>query len=151
MPRRPLKPCTFPGCSRLVEKDCCDLHARIKRSFYKARDENRGFYSSVKWQRLRGWFIRRNPLCVLCLRPAEVVDHILAIKDGGEALSDANLQSLCNRCHQRKRGQEAHHIRGGGVKSLGASAPDRHPNLTNTAAKFEDVFYGEIDGKKTKT
>ena len=151
MPHRPLKPCTFPGCSRLVEKDCCDLHARSKRSFYKAQDENRGFYSSAKWQRLRGWFIRRNPLCVLCLRPAEVVDHILAIKDGGEALSDANLQSLCNRCHQRKRGQEAHHIRGGGVKSLGASAPDRHPNLTNTAAKFEDVFYGETDGKKTKT
>jgi 5-methylcytosine-specific restriction protein A len=151
MPRRPLKPCTFPGCSRLVERDCCDLHARSKRSFYKAQDENRGFYSSVKWQRLRGWFIRRNPVCVLCLRPAEVVDHILAIKDGGEALSDANLQSLCNRCHQRKRGQEAHHIRGGGVKSLGASAPDRHPNLTNTAAKFEDVFYGETDGKKTKT
>jgi 5-methylcytosine-specific restriction protein A len=151
MPRRPLKPCTFPGCSRLVEKDCCDLHARSKRSFYKAQDENRGFYSSAKWQRLRGWFIRRNPMCVLCLRPAEVVDHILAIKDGGEALSDANLQSLCNRCHQRKRGQEAHHIRGGGAKSLGASAPDRHPNLTNTAAKFEDVFYGETDGKKTKT
>ena len=151
MPHRPLKPCTFPGCSRLVEKDCCDLHARSKRSFYKAQDENRGFYSSAKWQRLRGWFIRRNPLCVLCLRPAEVVDHILAIKDGGEALSDANLQSLCNRCHQRKRGQEAHHIRGGGVKSLEALVPDRHPNLTNTAAKFEDVFYGETDGKKTKT
>lgn len=151
MPRRPLKPCTFPGCSRLVEKDCCHLHARSKRSFYKAQDENRGFYSSGKWQRLRGWFIRRNPVCVLCRRPAKVVDHILAIKDGGDALNDNNLQSLCNICHQRKRGQEAHHIRGGGVKSLGPLVPDRHPNLADTAAKFEKIFYGETDGKKAKT
>ncbi len=151
MPRRPLNPCAFPGCSQLVEKGYCDLHARSKRSFYKAQDENRSFYSSGKWQRLRGWFIRRNPVCVWCLRPAEVVDHILAMKDGGEALNDNNLQSLCNSCHQRKRGQEAHHIRGGGVKSLGPLVPDRHPSLADTAAKFEEIFYGETYGKKAKT
>jgi len=151
MPRRPLKPCTFPGCSHLIEKGYCDLHARSKRSFYKAQDENHSFYSSGKWQRLRGWFIRRNPVCVWCLRPAEVVDHILAIKDGGEALNDNNLQSLCNSCHQRKRGQEAHHTRGGGVKSLGAPAPDRLPSLADTAAKFEEIFCGDTYGKKTET
>jgi 5-methylcytosine-specific restriction endonuclease McrA len=80
-----------------------------------------------------------------------VVDHILAMKDGGEALNDNNLQSLCNSCHQRKRGQEAHHIRGGGVKSLGPLVPDRHPSLADTAAKFEEIFYGETYGKKAKT
>jgi 5-methylcytosine-specific restriction endonuclease McrA len=80
-----------------------------------------------------------------------VVDHIIAIKDGGDALNEANLQSLCNRCHQRKRGQESHHARGGAVKSLGPLVPDRHPSLTDTAAKFEEIFCGDTYGKKTET
>lgn len=151
MPRRPLKPCTVPGCSRLVVVGCCELHARRKRAFYKVQDENRVFYSSAQWQRLRGWFIRRNPVCLHCLRPAEVVDHIIAIKDGGEALNEANLQSLCNPCHQRKRGQEAHHVRVGGVKSLEAPVPDRRSSLADAAAKSVDIFKGETHGKKTKT
>jgi 5-methylcytosine-specific restriction protein A len=149
MAHRPPKPCPVPGCQTLVAEGYCVQHAKHKRALYKSRDENRKFYSSSRWQTLRGWFIRRNPLCAICMRPAHVVDHKLAIKDGGDAMTESNLQSLCNICHQRKRGQEAHHIRLGGSKSLQPLPLDRQPRHTDTAAKSGEIFNGEGNGKKT--
>jgi 5-methylcytosine-specific restriction endonuclease McrA len=35
-----------------------------------------------------------------------MVDHIKPMHDGGESLDSSNLQTLCNACHARKRGQE---------------------------------------------
>lgn len=53
-------------------------------------------------------FIKENPLCVECESVAEVVDHIVSIRDGGDKLSWSNLQSMCHKCHNRKSGREAH-------------------------------------------
>ena len=38
--------------------------------------------------------------------PANVVDHIISIKDGGEALEVKNLQSLCTMHHNQKSARE---------------------------------------------
>ena len=140
MPMRPPKPCPAPGCNQLVASGHCLEHARRKRAAFKALDENRRFYSSARWQKLRNWFLRRNPICASCGRIAKVVDHRLAIKDGGESTAESNLQALCNDCHQRKRGQESHHLRGGESQSLLPRAPDRPPSHIGSAAKSEKIF-----------
>lgn len=53
------------------------------------------------------------PLCAECNRqgritPARVVDHITPINEGGERYDFSNLQGLCDKCHNRKSGREAH-------------------------------------------
>ncbi len=42
------------------------------------------------------------PLCRMCGRLADLVDHIVPIMDGGAVLDEENLQSLCTACHARK-------------------------------------------------
>ena len=39
-------------------------------------------------------------------KPQEVTDHIKPIIDGGAKFDLSNLQSLCHRHHNRKRGKE---------------------------------------------
>lgn len=65
------------------------------------------FYSTQRWQKLRDWFIARNPLCAECGAVGECVDHIIQIAAGGEALAESNLQTLCDYCHNKKRQREA--------------------------------------------
>jgi len=65
------------------------------------------FYQSKAWRSLRNYKIQMNPLCEHCLKsdiltPAREIDHIVAIKDGGEKLAYNNLSSLCRSCHAKK-------------------------------------------------
>lgn len=66
----------------------------------------------TRWQRLRRTFLARHPLCVMCLAngdvtPATVVDHIVPHKGDQAKLWDIdNLQSLCEKCHNRKTAKE---------------------------------------------
>src|SRR5512139_1179239 len=65
-------------------------------------------YTTRRWQRLRRMKLRQNPLCELCLKVGEfevatAVDHVVAIKAGGEVYpSLEGLASLCDSCHNRK-------------------------------------------------
>ena len=73
----------------------------------RSRDHFDTFYSSSAWRRLRKIIIQLEPLCRWCneegkVVPAQMVDHIIPIKQGGEKLDRANLQPLCNRCHAQK-------------------------------------------------
>ena len=59
------------------------------------------------WYRLRAWHIARHPLCAHCeargvVTPAQDVDHINPISNGGDNLDPDNLQSLCRACHNIK-------------------------------------------------
>jgi 5-methylcytosine-specific restriction protein A len=65
------------------------------------------FYKSKTWRKLRKLQLASEPLCRLCKRPARVVDHIVQISLGGERYDMDNLQSLCDRCHNIKRGEES--------------------------------------------
>ena len=69
------------------------------------------YYNTKQWKNLRNYYIRRNPLCEICLskgivRPAEEVHHRHPFLLGGtdeerwQLLTDEdNLQSLCKKCH----------------------------------------------------
>ena len=57
------------------------------------------------WQRLRLWFLKRNPWCVMCdakgiATGATDADHILTIEERPDLrLDPTNLQALCAPCH----------------------------------------------------
>lgn len=84
----------------------------VRRSYERtdSRAEDRSFYKSGPWRRLRAAFLAEHPLCVDCrktgrLTPAEHVHHLLERKDRPDlALEWDNLQALCPPCHNRKRG-----------------------------------------------
>jgi len=60
------------------------------------------FYYTKEWKKFRMEYIKEHPFCVRCGKPAEIVDHIIPIKDGGALTSEQNSQSLCWACHSRK-------------------------------------------------
>lgn len=110
MPRKPLKPCRWPGCPELVEGAYCDKHRKQMNNEYNQylRDEDsKKFYNSTAWRKLARKQLIREPLCSICLKEgrasmAEIADHIKPITEGGERLDINNLQSLCRSCHNKK-------------------------------------------------
>jgi len=72
------------------------------------------FYVSVAWRRFRAWYIGTHPLCEQCQRegritPADLVDHIVELKDGGARLAEENAMSLCVKHHALKTAQAKNH------------------------------------------
>jgi len=59
-----------------------------------------------KWERLRRWFLNRNPFCADCGGPAEEVHHKVALAEGGARLDEGNLEALCKGCHSRRTRRE---------------------------------------------
>lgn len=122
MPRKPKTPCKYPGCDKLVEGTYCEEHKKITDKQYNQYQRDRKvqrFYQSPEWRAVRRRKLDQNPLCEECLKhnkvtKATMVDHIVPIKQGGEAFNMNNLQSLCNECHSRKSVQEG--SRYGGAK-----------------------------------
>ena len=112
MPRKPSRPCSYPGCPQLVTVDgpsYCITHSRQLHRAYQAQrsdGEEQRFYRSSRWRQLRNWQLRQEPSCAGCGEPATEVDHRLPLRHGGEPLAVDNLQSLCRSCHQRKSARE---------------------------------------------
>ena len=86
--------------------------APVKRA-YQPHTERSKLYDSPLWRRLRADHLRRHPLCVLCaakdeVTPATLLDHIVAVRDGGDFFDTANHQGLCKTCHFSKSSKENH-------------------------------------------
>ncbi|NOX15973.1 MAG: HNH endonuclease [Epsilonproteobacteria bacterium] len=84
------------GCPK-----CKQTKTREYDKNYRNKESDK-FYHSREWRRVRGLQLSRFPLCKMCGHPANIVDHIQEIKDGGVKLSLKNLQSLCTSCHNIK-------------------------------------------------
>lgn len=74
---------------------------------------NSVFYQSQAWRRCRHAYLAEHPLCAECekqgrVAAARVVDHIRPINEGGDKFDFDNLQGLCDKCHNKKSGREAH-------------------------------------------
>ena len=114
MPRKPLKPCAVNGCPNLTDKTYCEFHRKQRNISYSRFDRDKEmqlFYKSKAWRMLRASYLEEHPLCEECqrngrLKPAEMVDHIVPIKQGGEPLDTSNLQALCWSCHSIKSHQD---------------------------------------------
>lgn len=89
------------GCGRRTAPgSLCECHRKRKQDADSRRlpARQRGYTRS--WDKARQAFIKDNPSCTRCGKPATVVDHILAHK-GNMVLfwNRANWQSLCTVCH----------------------------------------------------
>jgi 5-methylcytosine-specific restriction protein A len=122
MPRAPLGPCSVPACreKQLLGYSRCELHLRQQRSdAYQRRrasapDEIR-FRRSAQWKAASKAQLRREPTCRRCGQPADDVDHVVSLSDGGARLDPGNLQSLCRPCHNRKTAGDRARRRNRGV------------------------------------
>lgn len=107
MPRRPMKPCSFPGCPKLCEGTYCEEHqAQVYREYdrYVRTKEERQRYTG-RWPKIRERYAMSHPFCEICyaagvLTPTEIVHHRLPLAEGGTNADD-NLQALCKACHGR--------------------------------------------------
>jgi len=126
MPRRAKSPCRHAGCAALLDNPgFCDKHRREifkiqKQTVTEDYKERNRFYQRKEWKAVRLLQLQLEPLCRKCrtlgkLSPAAVVDHIIAIADGGNELEQNNLQSLCTSCHNEKTRRE------GAIKTLQVS------------------------------
>jgi 5-methylcytosine-specific restriction protein A len=77
------------------------------------KHHDQAFYNDATWRSISKSFRHANPLCVMCegkgrLTPADCVDHIVPIQQGGSRYDTNNMQALCNRCHASKSAREGH-------------------------------------------
>ena len=121
MPNAALKPCNSSGCPELVGRDAlygrCPRHSR-EYDLRRGSPKERGY--TAAWSKFSRVWRRKYPLCGMradgemhaehsrcvqqgLLTPAECVDHILSMANGGAQFDEKNLQSLCGRCNSAKR------------------------------------------------
>lgn len=117
------KPCRYQGCPGLTYKMYCDAHADKqveyeqaqldrKAKYLKKLDENRQSASrrgyDSKWQKFREGYLRRNPLCVDCMRhgisrPTQEIHHIKRLSTHKDLkYESSNLVPLCKSCHVKR-------------------------------------------------
>lgn len=84
----------------------------------KSHDEYRHYYKTVKWQKIREYVVKRQPICARCKELARIgkkeitaldfmygndrleVHHIYKIRDREDLVYElSNLVPLCSKCH----------------------------------------------------
>ena len=107
MPKKPKRPCSYPGCGKLTDCRYCDEHRKIAERQYNRylRDPDTNKRYGRAWKKLRARFLLLHPLCEQCksegrLTAAEEVHHILPLANGG-ANDESNLMALCKSCHSK--------------------------------------------------
>lgn len=107
MPPRTMKPCAAPGCQVLSRNPkYCDEHAHLAKPWGTRQGSGRG---GRPWRRLREQVLKRDMYLCRCaectrlgrIRPADEVDHILALAHGGTDTM-SNLRAINHVCHLAK-------------------------------------------------
>lgn len=65
MPKKPKRPCSYPGCPRLTDGRYCEEHAKLEAERYEKYDRDptvRRHYGRA-WKRIRDRYISAHPLC----------------------------------------------------------------------------------------
>jgi 5-methylcytosine-specific restriction protein A len=79
-----------------------------QQQYDRNRGEDRQFYGTARWRKLRQFFLRRFPICAECerqgqTRPANEVHHKMDRQKRPDlAFDQNNLESLCKSCHSRE-------------------------------------------------
>lgn len=107
MPRKPKRPCRYPGCSRLSDDVYCEEHKKLMDRHYEKF--SRGYSANErygsKWKKIRDKYVREHPLCEMCLEEGKAtimdeVHHKISVSEGGSH-NESNLMSLCKSCHEK--------------------------------------------------
>jgi len=111
MPYKFNHPCSVKNCPNLAipsERFCAYHRKQFNRDYNKLKKkegQNRQYWSSYQWRKIRNIYLRKYPLCIECGNQATEVDHIIPVKLGGSNI-ESNLQPLCKSCHSRKTALE---------------------------------------------
>ena len=107
MPRKPKKPCAYPGCPNLTEGRYCPEHQSKVNSDYEkyGRDPRTKKRYGRAWKRIRDKYVMEHPFCELCFQrgiivETEEVHHKKPLSEGGTH-DRSNLIALCKSCHSR--------------------------------------------------
>jgi len=106
MPWRGPKVCSVGGCGRTAAPGASRCAEHLARPPGGPRESPSARGYDRAWERLRIWFLNRNPFCAVCGAPAEEVDHMMPLAQGGARLDQRNLQAMCKPCHSRKTATE---------------------------------------------
>lgn len=124
MPRKPKKPCRYPGCPELTDALYCSAHQKLVTSQYNRHGrspEMKKRYNGV-WPAIRRRHMTAHPLCEVCRREgritaAQEVHHMIPLANGGTH-DESNLMSLCKSCHSRITAKEGNRWSSGGGSQI---------------------------------
>jgi 5-methylcytosine-specific restriction enzyme A len=111
----PLKPCTYPGCNKLVSHGRCEAHIKQADKAYDKDRENepwRQWIHSTRYRLAISIYKSEHPLCERCLKkgkvvPAYIVHHKKPHEGNWELFWDqSNWEGVCNPCHEEEHGSE---------------------------------------------
>lgn len=107
MPRKPKRPCSWPGCPNLTEGRFCEEHQKEENRRYEkyGRDPAVRRRYGRAWKRIRDKYASEHPLCEQCLKEGryvktEEIHHKLPLSQGGTH-ERSNLIALCRSCHAK--------------------------------------------------
>lgn len=107
MPRKPKRPCRYPGCPNLTDGVYCEKHEKQMEQHYEKfqRGYSPGKRYGRAWTRIRHRYASKHPLCEMCMKEGryvavEEVHHIVPLSEGGTH-DESNLMSLCRSCHEK--------------------------------------------------
>lgn len=115
MANKPPRPCRYPGCYKLTKDGWCDQHrpARAAKAPKRLSAQWHWMYMTKEWtEDLRPTQLLLEPFCRECAKrglrtKATRVDHVEPHRgDWSRFVDRKNLQSLCERCHNRKTAKE---------------------------------------------
>jgi 5-methylcytosine-specific restriction protein A len=111
----PLKPCSYPGCNKLVKSGRCESHRRQADKKYDKERENepwRQWIHSTRYRVAISIYKSEHPLCERCEKvgkvvPVYIVHHKIQHKGNWELFwSRDNWESVCNDCHEAEHGKD---------------------------------------------
>ncbi|MDL2319063.1 HNH endonuclease [Eubacteriales bacterium OttesenSCG-928-A19] len=112
MPRKPKRPCSYPGCPALTDDRYCEMHQKVVDAHYNRhqRDPETAKRYGATWRRIRANYVAKHPFCEQCwkdgkITPVQEVHHIVPLSHGGTHDPD-NLMALCKICHSRITAKE---------------------------------------------
>ena len=80
MPKKPKRPCSYPGCPNLTDGQYCKEHEATARRQYnkyeRSADVNKKYGRA--WKRIRDRYAAAHPLCEMCLKEGRLtpVDEV---------------------------------------------------------------------------
>lgn len=111
MPVRAQRVCRVQGCGNATGRadgycEACNDAGKNESAEARKSKQTDPFYLSTEWRRYSKWWRMCHPLCAVCGRPGQMVDHTIPIKAGGAKFDPKNTKTQCWSCHNRKTGSE---------------------------------------------
>lgn len=111
MPTAPFLPCRASGCPgyQVAGTGYCATHRSLSFRWAPSRGNDNPVTRPCNrhFRRLRRAWLMRNPLCVNCGDAGTILDHIRPHEGNLDLFwSQANWQTLCKPCHDRKTREE---------------------------------------------